>query len=118
LEIDDLPIVVSEEGEESLYCNICNHRLLQDPTVKSHYSCTTCGIDYNPNTDPIRHGKEMETIEGPIILGQLSNETLVAYPNDPNEEYLKGKPVELKGGFKALAGKGIKITNYNETIPK
>jgi hypothetical protein len=48
-----------------------------------------------------------------------NTETLIAHPPTPGFDNVKiHHEPELKGGFKALSEKGIRITNYHEDIPK
>jgi hypothetical protein len=53
---------------------------------------------------------KLETPEG------IDKETFVSYSPEPDD--LLRKPIEIKGGLKALKDKGLKITNYVETDGK
>jgi hypothetical protein len=66
--------------------------------------------------------REYQQGEEPIDMPRRSprnTETLIAHPPSPHEADVRihHKP-ELQGGFKALRDKGLRITNYQEDIPK
>jgi hypothetical protein len=113
---EDYPIAIGDDsGSQSLYCNIDNTKLLRSG---KEFVCSKCGITYNPEMDNVRRGTMIETIDGIIDTsgGQVYNESLVAYPTDPNERYTRKKQKEYKGGIGELAKRGsINIRSYTES---
>ena len=116
---EDLPISISNSiDSDSLYCNICNFKLLRSG---NDYVCGRCGITYNPEQQDVRHGTMVETLDGVLDTssGQVFNESLVAYPVDPNERFRKKKDPVYHGGIGELSKRGsINIKSYVESNSK
>jgi hypothetical protein len=113
---EDTPIAIGDDsGSQSLYCNIDNTKLLRSG---KDFVCTKCGIVYNPEMENVRHGSMVETLDGIISASgaEVLNDSLVAYPTDPNERYKRKKQPEYKGGIGELAKRGsINIRSYVES---
>lgn len=80
--------------------------------------CGKCGITYNPEQQDVRHGTMVETLDGVISTHDavVVNESLVAYPTDPNQRFKRKKEVDYKGGIGELAKRGsINIRSYTES---
>jgi hypothetical protein len=106
----------SDSTRIELICNYCHTSTLVTITDKAGNSdlfCRQCAAVYNQNDDTVRRKQRLSV---PL-------ETEPAVATTPGQEYLN-KSVEihhepeLKGAFKALRDRGIKITYYEERIPK
>jgi predicted RNA-binding Zn-ribbon protein involved in translation (DUF1610 family) len=105
------------EDRPSFICSYCNRTLtkLADRNNQNQsYYCNSCGIDFQPDNENVRR-------ETKLSVPDRNQETLVA--TTPGQDYLNKKveinhTPEIKGGLKALKDKGIRITSYQEYIPK
>ena len=114
-------VTISSEYYEnirpSFICNVCNCTLskLTDHSGQNiSFYCTRCNIEFDPETENIRR-------ESKISVPNRNEETLVAHT--PGQEYLNKQievkhEQEIKGGLKELQKRGLKITHYEEHIPK
>lgn len=117
---DDKVTISSEYYENvrpSYICSICNQslvRLTDAGNNNSTYWCRHCSIEYDPESENLRK-------ESKISVPERNEETLVS--QTPGQDYLNKKieinhTPEIKGGLKALQQRGMKITHYEEHIPK
>jgi hypothetical protein len=117
---DDKVIISSEYFQDerpSFICSICNRtlsRLTDSGGQNSTYWCRNCSVEFDPELENVRR-------ESKISVPDRNHETLVA--TTPGQDYLNKKveinhTPEIKGGLKALKDKGIRITSYQEYIPK
>jgi hypothetical protein len=76
--------------------------------------CRNCSIPFYPDEKQIRHRKVLGTQQKVKDM-----ETLVAHTPGVNEDSvaIRHEP-EIRGGLKALRDRGMKITHYEEHIPK
>jgi hypothetical protein len=101
----------------SFICSICNRtltRLTDSSLQNTSFWCRNCSVEFDPESENVRR-------ESKISVPDRNEETLVA--QTPGQDYLHKKidihkEPEIKGGLKALKERGIKITNYEEHIPK
>ena len=118
--LDDKIIISSEYYENdrpSYICSFCNQtlsRLSDAGGNNSTYWCRNCSVEFDPESENLRK-------ESKISVPERHEETLVA--QTPGQEYLNKKieinhTPEIKGGLKALQQRGMKITHYEEHIPK
>jgi hypothetical protein len=115
---DDKVTISSEYYENirpSFICNVCNCTLskLTDHSGQNvSFYCTRCNIEFDPETENIRR-------ESKISVPNRNEETLVAHTPLVNEDAVAiRKEVEIKGGLKELQKRGLKISHYEEHIPK
>lgn len=115
--LQDKPVVLAEEEfddneeeKKTYYCNYCNCNLIK--LSADEYYCNRCSISQYPAQEEVQSNSRITTPTGP------NDEALISYPPDPNEQFLSDKKPEYKGTFKELERRGIKITNYEEHIPK
>jgi hypothetical protein len=117
---DDKVIISSkyyEDERPSFICSICNRiliRLTDSGGQNTTYWCRNCSVEFDPELENVRR-------ESKISVPDRNQETLVA--TTPGQDYLNKKveinhTPEIKGGLKALKDKGIRITSYQEYIPK
>jgi|SRR5215204_2501128 len=99
-----------DDNPSSYYCNYCNHLLILTNREEKSYFCNTCEIESFPEKDSNRKKSKL------ITLNQ-NTETLISSIPSGYENYKVKKKVEYKGGIKALADKGLKITSYTEYRP-
>jgi hypothetical protein len=73
------------------------------------YWCRNCSIEFQPENESIRHKQKLDVpdrnIEPAIATTPAIDYTSVQIHKEP----------EIKGTFKVLQQKGIKIKNYKET---
>jgi hypothetical protein len=103
----------SGEDRPVYLCSWCNCTLskLQDAGKNNTtYFCTRCAIEFDPESENLR--KESKLVVPDRNIEPAASTT----PGNPDIS-IHHAP-ELKGAFKALQQKGIKITNYKEDIPK
>jgi hypothetical protein len=100
----------SREDNPELSCSWCNRDLvrLSDRNNQSEsYFCRNCSIEY-PDKTEIRKksklGTQHKEIEPEVTSIQI----------DPSKEVEIRHEPELKGAFKALRDRGIRITSYRE----
>lgn len=121
LPTNDYKVTISSEyygnDRPSYICSICSQTLvrLTDAGMNNQtYWCRNCSVEYDPAAENIRR-------ESKISVPDRNEETLVS--TTPGQEYLNKQievkhEQEIKGSFKELQKKGLKITNYEEHIPK
>jgi hypothetical protein len=103
-------------GEErpSYICNFCSRNLVkltESNNQNESYYCNSCGIDFQPENENLRR-------ESKISVPNRNQETLVS--TTLGIDYLNASiqihnEPEIKGAFKTLQDKGIKIKYYRET---
>ena len=95
-------------------CNTCHTNTLvtiTDQAGNSDLFCKRCGVTYNQEDDTVRHKSRLSVpleTEPAISTTPTIGADSVAIRHEP----------EIKGGLKALKDKGLKITHYEEHIPK
>ena len=98
-----------EDGPPSFICSYCN-RILTRLTDRSGnnelWFCNNCSIEFQTENESIRHKQKLSVPNRNI-------EPAVAITPGIPDISIHHMP-ELKGTFKALQQKGIKITNYKE----
>lgn len=104
-----------DRRRETLYiCNNCHCslvRLSDRNNQNESWYCNRCSIEF-PDTSNIR--KEYK-----LSVPDRNEETLVAHAPSVGEDSVAIRhEVEIKGGLKALKDKGVKITKYEEHVPK
>jgi uncharacterized Zn ribbon protein len=116
---DDKVIISSEYFEDdrpSYICSICNQgpliRLTDSSMQNTAFWCRHCSVEFNPEEENVRR-------ESKLSVPDRNSETLVSTTPGINEDSvaIRHEP-EIKGGLKALKDKGLKITYYEEHIPK
>jgi hypothetical protein len=105
----DTPISLPNYEYENrlFYCNNCGRnlqKLIDSGGENISYYCNTCSTETFP-TEQIRSRSRLQTPDGPIEEPAVS-----LLP----ELGLKLKNKEVKGTFKKLQERGIKITDYRE----
>jgi ribosomal protein L37AE/L43A len=103
----DLPIVISgehtKEDKKRYYCNYCQYNLVK--ISDNEWYCNHCKTSAYPQHEQLRSKSKITTPIG------MNLEPCLSYAPDPNAQ--DNNP-EIQGTFKALADKGIKITQYEE----
>lgn len=106
----DLPISISaertKEDKKRYYCNYCQYNLVK--IADDEWYCNHCKTSAYPQVEQLRSKCKITTPIG------LNMEPCLSYLPEPND--LSKKPVEVKGGLKALKDRGIKITSYKEGV--
>ncbi|HET6640150.1 MAG TPA: hypothetical protein VFG77_00930 [Nitrososphaeraceae archaeon] len=115
--LDDKVIISSEyfqNDRPSYICSICNQTLvrLTDAGMNNHtYWCLNCSVERDPTQQNIRRESKLSVpdrnIEPAVASIQFDYNKNVAIRHEP----------EIKGAFKELQKKGLKITNYKESVP-
>jgi hypothetical protein len=106
----DSPIAISEEYSKpdnhgiEYVCNYCHFNLTK-MSENGEYYCNRCSISQYPDVEDVRSKSKITTPIG------MNLEPALSYLPDPN---LKEANPEVKGTFKALQDKGIRITKYEE----
>jgi DNA-directed RNA polymerase subunit RPC12/RpoP len=114
---DDKVVISSDYYKEerlSYICSICNRtlsRLSDAGGNNSTYWCRNCSVEFDPELENVRR-------ESKITVPDRNQETLVA--TTPGQDYLNKKveikhTPEIKGAFKSLQQKGIRIKEYHTT---
>jgi hypothetical protein len=117
---DDKVVISSEyytNDRPSYICSFCNQtlvRLTDAGQNNTTFWCRNCSVEFDPELENVRR-------ESKISVPDRNEEILVA--QTPGQDYLKKKveihkESEIKGGLKALKERGLKITYYEEHIPK
>ena len=103
--------VVSRKRKPIKYlCNKCDGPL--NKISDDEWHCDQCRITTIPSVEDVRTAQDIEVPQGP------AQETLVSTVPTGYENIKIHREPELKGSFKALRDKGIRITNYKEENPK
>ena len=105
-----------KDDRPSYICSICNQgplsRLSDASGNNSTYWCKNCSISYDPTEENIRRESKISVpdrnVEPAVATTPGINEDSVAIRHTP----------EIKGGLKELQKRGLKITYYEERIPK
>jgi hypothetical protein len=103
----------SGEDRPIYICSWCNCTLskLQDAGKNNTtYFCNRCAIEFDPESENLRK-------ESRLIVPNRNIEPAVSTTPGIPDISIHHTP-EPKGAFKALQQKGIKITHYEEHIPK
>lgn len=97
---EDIPIaIIGNDDYIELYCSDCNRKLLH--MGRDNYRCGSCGIEYYPESQSIKHGTELQTWDGPVdSTGSIDNSVNISYTPEP--EITRKKERKLKGAFKSL----------------
>jgi hypothetical protein len=92
-------------------CSWCNHSLVRLSDRNSQcesWFCRNCSIEFNPIDEQVSHKQRLS------IPYQDMEPAVVSIGVTPDVS-IRHEP-ELKGAFKALQQKGIKITDYKEDV--
>ena len=118
LKKDDKVVISSEyyENERPSYiCSFCNQTLIRltDAGMNNQtYWCRSCSVEFDPESENLRK-------ESKLIVPDRNIEPAVATtPGIGAESVAIRHEPEIKGGLKALKDRGLKITHYEEYIPK
>jgi DNA-directed RNA polymerase subunit RPC12/RpoP len=110
----DIVVVGNEynkDAQREYICNYCQRtlsRLIDYSGENPSLYCSYCSIEVIPEIEKdLRAKSKLEVPDGSDI------EPSVSYPPDPND-INRNKDNELKGTFRALQDRGIKITDYKE----
>jgi DNA-directed RNA polymerase subunit RPC12/RpoP len=113
---DDKIVISSEyyQNERSNYiCSFCNRtlsRLTDAGQNNAMYWCINCTVEFDLESENLRKESKLEVpdrnIEPAITIIDMNHDVSIR------------KEPEIKGAFKELKNKGLKITNYKEDIPK
>ena len=108
------PIIITDDKDKTVEyeCKYCNCTIKAKLSEESIF-CFHCQSEIYLIEGDIR--KALKSVKAHNTIDDT--EVFVATTPDPNEQYMK-KEQELKGSFKALRDKGLKIKNYREHIPK
>ena len=99
----------SDQSRIEYMCNTCHTGPLVYKTGNSYLFCRRCGITYDLEDDTVRHKSRLSVpleTEPAISTTPTIGADSVAIRHEP----------ELKGSFKALRDRGLKITHYEERI--
>lgn len=116
--LDDKVIISSEyyqNDRPSFICSICNQTLVRLTDAggdNNTYWCRSCSVEFDSAEENVRR-------ESKISVPDRNIEPAVATTPSIGEESvsIRHEP-EIKGALKALKDKGLKITHYEEHIPK
>jgi hypothetical protein len=113
----DKVIIAGEqyEGPEvtTFICNYCNRDLIKLSDSSGNnisWYCNNCSIPFEPENESIRHKQKLEVPDRDV------EPAIATTPGIPDIS-IKKQP-EIKGGLKKFQEKGMKITHYEEHIPK
>lgn len=115
----DEKVIISSEyfqnDRPSYICDICNQTLvrLTDAGMNNQtYWCRHCSVEWDPTKQNIRRESKLSVpdrnIEPSVTSINFDYNQNVAIRHEP----------DIKGAFKELKNRGLKITNYKEDIPK
>ncbi|SRR5215207_2002018 len=105
---DNIIIGNIEEGKPDYVCPYCNF-IIKTRIATDEIYCNNCKSNFI--IGDVRKKSKLE------VPKSRNSEVFVATTPAPVSPFDKKEP-EIKGGFKALRDKGIKIKNYREDIPK
>jgi len=102
--------VYDEDPVREWICPWCDY-VLQARKSRKEIDCPNCtaALDLGGAT------QETKTIEDPNKSKAASTEVYAATTPDPNEQYMKKKEPQLKGGALALSKKGIRFISYYDS---
>jgi hypothetical protein len=109
-------IIIAGEAYEApeittFICNYCNRDLIKLSDGNGNnvsWYCNHCSIPFEPENESIRHKQKLEVPDRNIEPG-------VATTPGIRDISIRHEP-ELKGAFKALQQRGLKITDYKEDV--
>jgi hypothetical protein len=111
----DKVIISSEQYEApevtTFICNYCNRDLIKLSDSSGNnatYYCSNCSVPYEPENESIRHKQKLSVPDRNI-------EPAVATTPGIPDISIHHEP-ELKGAFKVLQQKGLKIRDYKEDV--
>lgn len=112
---DDKVTISSEYYENvrpSFICSICNQTLVRLTDAGGNnntYWCRNCSVEFDPTEENVRRESKISVpvrnIEPAVATAPSIGEESVSIRHEP----------ELRGGFKALRDRGIKITYYYDS---
>jgi hypothetical protein len=111
---DDKVIISSEYYENdrpSFICSICNQTLIRLTDAglnNTTFWCRHCSVEFDPESENLRK-------ESKIIVPDRNIEPAAATTPGIPDIRIHHEP-EIKGAFKSLQQKGLKITNYKEDV--
>jgi len=105
----DNNIIISDNDDavKDYECSYCSH-IIHTRKTDGEICCPNCTNEFS-----ISNARKKSKLEVP--RGR-NTEVYAAITPDPNEPYYRKKEPELKGGFKVLQQKGIRITRYEEGV--
>jgi hypothetical protein len=112
---DDKVVISSEfykNDRPSYLCSWCNCTLSKLQDAGQHnitYFCTRCAIEFDPEYENLRKESKL------VVPGNSEPAVTSIQTNMADEVEIRHTP-EIKGSFKALRDKGLKITNYKEDV--
>jgi hypothetical protein len=96
----------------SSFCNLTLSRLTDAGQNNTSFWCRNCSIEFDPESENVRR-------ESKLVVPDRNIEPAVATtPGIGAESVAIRHEPEIKGGLKALKDQGLKITHYEEHIPK
>ena len=115
----DNKVIISSEyyqnDRPSFICSMCNQTLVRLTDAGGNnntYWCGNCSVEWDPTEENIRRESKISVpdrnVEPAVATTPGIGADSVAIRHEP----------EIKGGLKALRDKGLKITYYEEHIPK
>lgn len=110
----DTPIVASYNNNErkEYVCSECSRTMIRLQDMNSanfSYFCRTCNVTTNAeDTDNIRTRSRLQMPEGVNTNPYVST----AFP----EYTVNKKPQEIRGTFKTLQNRGMRIKNYKDEV--
>jgi hypothetical protein len=114
---NDKVVISSEyytnEIKPSYLCSFCNQTLIRLTDAggnNNSFWCRHCSIEWDPESENLRKESKLVVPDRNIEPAVTSIQTNMA-----DEVEIRHTP-EIKGSFKALRDKGLKITNYKEDV--
>jgi hypothetical protein len=111
---DDKVVISSEyykNDRPSFICSVCNctlSKLTDSSGQNPSFYCTRCNIEFDPESENVRRESKLSVpdrnVEPAVATTPGIGADSVAIRHEP----------ELKGAFKALRDRGIRITSYRE----
>jgi hypothetical protein len=113
--LSDEKVVISSEyyknDRPSFICSVCNctlSKLTDSSGQNPSFYCTRCNIEFDPESENVRRESKLSVpdrnVEPAVATTPGIGADSVAIRHEP----------ELKGAFKALRDRGIRITSYRE----
>jgi uncharacterized Zn ribbon protein len=117
--LSDDKVVISSEyyknDRPSFICNVCNctlSKLTDSSGQNPSFYCARCNIEFDPESENVRRESKLSVpdrnVEPAVATAPGIDTDSVAIRHEP----------EIKGGLKTLRDRGMKITHYEEHIPK
>jgi DNA-directed RNA polymerase subunit RPC12/RpoP len=113
---DDKVVISSEHytnERPSYLCSFCNQTLIRLTDAgmnNTSYWCRNCSVEFNPEDENLRK-------ESKLIVPDRNIEPAITSVGNIPDVNIRHEP-EIKGTFKELQRKGLKITHYEEHNPK